>query len=324
MASKKLTNSSLIYVISGKDDYLLGQAAQTLLDQVIAPEQRPMGLLDGDPDKITITEVFDELRTLPFLSDKRVVVLKAADDFISEHRESLERYFDSPSGPGVLVLTVKSWPSNTKLAKKLATAGRLIEVDSFKPAQLPDFVMTQASSLGKTISRTTAQMLVHFVGDDPGRLSSEVQKLATYVDEAKVIAPDHVEKLIGHNRMFDAFAVINSLMASDAVTAIDKLRAMFSADRDAEYSIVGAFAWQFRRMFSAKAMLAKGANQQQVIGKVRIFYEKENFFRLLSKFSLEQLAKIIQDLAATDYAIKTGQLSAPVAMEELIFKLAAK
>jgi len=324
MASKKLTNAALIYVITGKDDYLLGQATQTLLDQVIAPEQRPMGLLDGDPDKITITEVFDELRTLPFLSDKRVVVLKAADDFISEHRESLERYFDSPSGPGVLVLTVKSWPSNTKLAKKLTTAGRLIEVDSFKPAQLPDFVMTQASSLGKTISRTTAQMLVHFVGDDPGRLSSEVQKLATYVDEAKVIAPDHVEKLIGHNRMFDAFAVINSLMASDAVTAIDKLRAMFAADRDAEYSIVGAFAWQFRRMFSAKAMLAKGANQQQVIGKVRIFYEKENFFRLLSKFSLEQLAKIIQDLAATDYAIKTGQLSAPVAMEELIFKLAAK
>jgi len=315
------TDVKLIYVIAGKDDFLLGRASGQLLDSLIDHEDRAMGLFDADPDKTPLAEVLDELRTMPFLSSRRVVMIKGADDFVSENRESLEKYFETPSGPGILILTVRSWPSNTKLAKKLPTAGELIEVDAFKTSQLPDFVIAQAASLGKIISRPAAQILVQLVGDDAGRLASEVDKLSTYVNDAKTITPAHIEELIGRNRMFDAFAVLESLVSGDPVSAIDKLRAMFAADRDSEYTIVGAFAWQIRRMFQAKALMAKGERADQVGAKLKIWYQKENFFRMVGRYSLDQFGKMLQELASIDHSIKTGQMSAPVAMEQLIYKL---
>ena len=77
-----------------------------------------MSLYQPDCTKVELSEVLDELRTLPFLAEKRVVVLKDADKFVSEHRAALENYFDEPSKTGVLILTVEKWMKTTKLAKK--------------------------------------------------------------------------------------------------------------------------------------------------------------------------------------------------------------
>jgi DNA polymerase III delta subunit len=118
----------LIYVIAGKEDSLVGVQYQELLDELLEPSQRATGLFSPDPAVATITEVLDELRTAPFLTDKRVVALKQADDFISQNRTWFEKYFDNPCLTGRLILTVRNWDSRTKLAKKLQSVGKLIHV----------------------------------------------------------------------------------------------------------------------------------------------------------------------------------------------------
>jgi len=312
-----------IYVIAGKDDFLLGRQCQPLLDKLIDPAQRQTDLFDADPDRVTITEVLDELRTLSFFTGRRVVLIKNADDFISDNREQLERYFDNPSGPGILVLTVKSWPKTTKLAKKLDGVGELISVAEFKKYELPQFAMTHAATYGKTMSKATAELLVELVGDEPGRLASEVDKLALFADAQKMITTAHVESLIGHNRLYNAFAVIDAMTAGDIAAAIERLRMMFAADKSAEYTVVGAFAFQFRRMFSAKAMLDKGVKQFQVAKDLRIWGDTDGFFRQLSKMTLAQTGSLLQELANVDYSIKTGHSTAPVAMEQLVIRVAS-
>ncbi len=107
-----------------------------IIDGLVPPEERDTGLLVVDADKAVIGEIFDELRTLPFLTKRRIVALRNADKFISANRESLERYFESPSPTGILVMTVSSWPSNTRLAKKLPGIGTLVEVKSPKSEEL--------------------------------------------------------------------------------------------------------------------------------------------------------------------------------------------
>ena len=108
--------SERIYVIAGKDEALVSSMCQELLDDLLEPEQRMTGLLSVDGDRAEISDVFDELRTAPFLTDKRVVAIRGADGFVSAHRDALERYFDKPCSTGVLVLTLSSWDSRTRLA----------------------------------------------------------------------------------------------------------------------------------------------------------------------------------------------------------------
>jgi len=98
---------------------------------------------------------------------------------------------------------------------------------------------------------------------------------------------------------------------------------MFEADKSAEYTVVGAFAYHIRKMFNAKILLDKGVHQNQIEKRLRIWGNTNAFFQHLRQISLKQIGKYLQQLGETDYAIKTGQTQAKVAMEQLVLKLTA-
>jgi len=314
----------LIYVIAGKEDSLVNAHAADLLDKLLEPSQRVTGLFDAESASATASEVLDELRTAPFLTDKRVVLIRAADDFVSNNRELLEKYFDNPCPTGRLVLTMKNWDSRTKLARKLPKVGELISIAQPKTWELPQrLVQYAADAHNKRLDRYAAGLLVELIGDELTRLYSEVDKLALFTSSEKLITSKHIESLIGHNRIFGAFAVIDAVIARNAGQAVGRLRAMFAEDKSTEYTIVGAFAYQLRRMFNARAMMAKGAQQGEIIKRCQIWGNKEGFFSLVRKMSLEQIGRYLQRLAETDYAIKTGRTKAPVAMEQFLLELSS-
>ena len=289
------------------------------------PSQRATGLFDAGAASVSASDVLDELRTAPFLTDKRVVLIRKADDFISNNRPLLEKYFDNPCPTGQLILTVNTWDARTKLAKKLVKAGELMSVTQPKRWELPRRLIKYANDAhDKKLGKDAAELLIELTGDELIRLYSEIDKLALFADNEKFITYKHIESLIGHNRLFNAFAVIDAIIAGDAGTAVERLRGMFAGDKSAEYKVVGAFAFHFRRMFGAKALLEKGVQRKEIEGKLRIWGNKDGFFAQLRKMSLKQIGKYLQQLAETDYAIKTGQAKAKVAMEQLVLRLAGR
>lgn len=312
-----------IYVISGKNAYLQSSRFEFVIDSLLTSEERAMCLYQVAGKDANITDVLDELRTLPFLAERRVVAIRDADKFISENRPVLEKYFEKPSPSGVLVLVVQTWLKTTRLAKMLAKVGHLIAVEEMKPSQLPQYAASYAKEqYAKGFERGANQLLVELAGDNPGRIASEIDKLAVYVGEAKSISADDIEKLIGHNRMFNVFAVIDAITAGNAGVAVERLRKMFATDKDSRFTSVGAFAFQFRRMFNAKALLNDGMNAYQVAGKLRIWGNKDAFFKQLRGLSLERIAGFISEVARIDHAIKTGQKTPEAALEMLVMKMA--
>jgi len=323
-AIKSEKATELIYVIAGKEETLVNAQCSRLLDEIIDPQQRVTGLFSVDGDKAVVSEVLDELRTLPFLADKRVVVVRDADDFVSNNRDLLEKYFDNPCPTGILILTVSTWPNKTHLAKKLTQAGKLIGVIQPKQQELPAYCINYARDAhDKKLDRDAAALLVELAGDDLTRLYSEVDKLALFTDADKTITTGHIESLIGHNRLFDAFEVIDACLAGNAGAAIERLRKMFAEDKSAEYSAVGAFAYHFRRLFNVKKMLQEGLNEYQISKKLWLGYNKDSQFALLRRLTLKQIGDQLKQLAEIDFAIKTGRAQPKIAIEQFVLRLAA-
>jgi DNA polymerase-3 subunit delta len=314
----------LIYVIAGKEEPLVNAQCRELLDKLLEPSQRATGLFDADPADASASDVLDELRTVPFLTDKRVVLIKGADKFVSENRELLEKYFDNPCPTGRLILTVRTWDARTKLAKKLTRVGKLLNITPPTRRELPQRLIKYTHDAhDKKLSWDAAALLIELTGDELTRLYSEIDKLALFADAEKVIKPKHIEALIGHNRLFNAFTVIDAMIAGNPGRAVERLRGMFEQDKSTEFSVVGAFSYHFRRMFNAKVMLNKGVRADEVGKRFKIWSHKDKFFAQLRQMSLKQIGEYLQQLAETDYAIKTGQTKAPVAMEQLILQLSA-
>jgi DNA polymerase III subunit delta len=343
---KTKAKQSLVYVISGDDPSLVNAEYTKIIDQLVLPEEKDAGLLVVDADKAVIAEILDELRTLPFFTKRKIVALRNADKFISakgdedeeneqtkqdshnapagaSNREILERYFDAPCPTGILVITVSKWPSNTRLAKKLPGIGTLVEVKSPKGEELTRRLIDYARDAhSKGLDYRTVGLLIELAGDNLTRLYTEIDKLATYAAAEKAITTAHVESLIGRNREFDAFEVIESCLQRKTGPAIERLRKMFAEDKSAEYTTIGAFAFHIRRMFTAKKLLMDGLSQYEVAGKARIFYNKEAQFAQIKRLTLRQIGDQIQRLAETDYAIKRGQAQPRIAIEQFVLQLA--
>ena len=333
-----------VFVIAGDNPSLVNSKYVELIEQLIPHEERDMGLLALDADKAIIGEVMDELCTLPFLTKKRVVALRNADKFISGHgeeeeqnkqdkkdkhggatnREILEKYFDKPCPTGVLVMTVSSWPGNTKLAKKLPKIGTLIAVESPKSPEVKRLLIAYAQDThNKRIEYGAAELLVELSGEDITRLYTEVDKLATYATDEKTITIAHVEAIVGRNRLFDAFKVIDACLQQNAAEAVERLRKMFADDKSAEYTTLGAFAYHFRRMFAAKKMLMEKIPQRDIVNKLRMFYNQEEQFGQLRRLTIKQIGDQMLQLAETDYAIKRGQVQPRIAMEQLVLRISS-
>ena len=343
---KTQQKNTLVYVIAGKDPSLVNAEYTKIIDELVPSDQRDTGLLVVDADKAVITEILDELRTLPFFTKRKVVALRNADKFLSTHgqeeeekeqdqqntpgttaglsnRELLERYFDNPSPAGILVMTVSTWQSNTRLAKKLPAIGTLVEVKSPTGTDLIHRLIDYArEAQGKTIDYRTAALLVELAGEDLTRLYTEIDKLATYAANEKTITTAHVESLIGRNREFDAFEVIDSCLQHKTGPAIERLRKMFAEDKSAEYTAIGAFAFHIRRMFTAKKLLMEGRPQGSIEGQLRIWNNKESLFAQIRRLSLKQIGDQLCQLAQTDYAIKRGLAQPRIAIEQFVLHLA--
>jgi DNA polymerase-3 subunit delta len=317
-------SNELIYVIAGKDESLVGARCRELLDGLLEPSQRATGFLDAEAGSIPASEVLDELRTAPFLTDKRVVLVRNADAFVTYNRPLLEKYFDKPCPTGRLILVTRTWDARTKLAKKLPNVGKLVKVAQPSRRELPQRLIAYAKdAYDKKLGLPTATLLIELTGDELTRLYSEIDKLALFADAEKVITQRHVESLIGHNRLFNAFAVIEAVVAGNAGQAVERLRGMFAKDKSTEYTVVGAFAFHFRRMFNAKVLLDKGTRRREIENRLRIWGNQDGFFAQVRQMSLEQIGRYIRQLAETDYEIKTGRAKAPVAMEQLVLRMAA-
>ena len=314
-----------IYVVFGQDRRRVWDKSEEVLEEALAGCERQVSQSSYDGDEASLAEVLDGLRTLPFLSPRRVVLVKDADKFISEHRQSLEKYLEEPCPTGVLVLVARSFPANTRLAKRARQIGQVYNCEQIKPRALAEFIGKYALEKHQVrLPKEAAELLIELAGEDTGLLYGEIDKLATYMADPEKMRTEitraDVEELVGHNRQYNVFNVIDARTGGDAGEALKRLDYMLGQDRNAQYQAVGAFAWHFRRLYQARLLSGQGVGDQEIARRLRIWPRPEQFMRQVKRFSIEELAGCLGSLMRIDLASKSGWGTVRTGLEKMIIQ----
>src|SRR5262249_35225875 len=121
-----------VYAIFGDDSYFIREA-ETAVARIVFPEGEGDAAISRFPGaQASLADVRDELFMLPFFSRRRLVIVEAADPFMSRHRKDLEAYVEVPSASGVLILQAKQWLATTNLAKLVEKRGLAIECTTLR------------------------------------------------------------------------------------------------------------------------------------------------------------------------------------------------
>lgn len=228
-SSAKVIESTLIAVY-GDDSFLRREALKALIRGLLGANDDELAITSFAGDRVSLADVLDELRTLPFLVKRRVVIVEDADPFVTAHRRELEALADGPKTPGSLILSVKTWPSNTKLAKAFAKTGLAVECKAPDERELPGWLIQTAKTRDSvTLREDAAKLLVELVGPEIGLLASEVEKLAVYVGDRKTIERADVAKMVGAGRVETIWRALDAATTGKAGEALEDFDRLMSS-----------------------------------------------------------------------------------------------
>ncbi len=249
-----------ICVVYGDEMFLKRQVLEYLQTTILAGDDSEFALSTFNGDDIEQPrQVFDELATVAlFGGGQRVVLINDADTFVSRNRAALEDYVAHPRSTGVLILEVKTWPSNTKLFKAVADTG--LQVDCKTPAgvELSKWMRIQSEKqYGARLDPAAADRLFEIVGPEMGRLDQELLKLsvlANCADEgagkSTTITPDLVDNHVGGWQVKKAWDMIDLALAGDAAHALLEYDRLVSSGEE-PIALLSMMAASMRRMGAA-------------------------------------------------------------------------
>jgi DNA polymerase-3 subunit delta len=310
-----------VYVVSGQEAFLKHQAIEDVTARVLGDADRGLALseYDGSAAATNLASVLDDLRTLPFLSECRLVIVREADPFITRYRAELETYAESPSPTGVLLMECKSLPSNTRLYKRVQACGEVIRCDAPKRAAIEPWLMQRSQeAYGVRLDRRAAGLLRELCGEDLGLLDGELQKLALYVGKRQQVTQADVEALVGQHREEQVWGILSALASGDESSALGLWEEVWQTDRAAPARAIGGIAFTVRRLLAARIAQENGASMQELGRTLMIWNDDARLRRELAAFSVGQIEEMLCRLCEADVAAKTGGLSVRSSIEAFI------
>jgi DNA polymerase-3 subunit delta len=314
-----------VYVLHGDEHFLKRHVLDAIRKLVLGEDDDGFGYTSFAGDKTTFAEVHAELSTLPFFGSKRLVVVNAADPFITKARDKLEDYAKEPSKTGVLVLEVASFPATTRLAKMLGEGG--INCKAPTSRALTDWcVRWCASQHGKQLAPQAAALLVNLVGADMGMLDQELTKVALYVgDRSTRIEAKDVDKLVGASREEETWQIFDMIGAGKTAEALAHLDRLLTQGEE-PLKLLGAFSWQLRRLAQVGRLCTHNHSLGQAMDRAGVQpFARKGVEQQLRYLGRNRLNHIYDWLLQVDMGIKgSSQLPPRTLLERLVVLLARK
>lgn len=331
MARSQGSTPRPLAVIFGESEYLRAQRTAQVLDKLLPPEvDRGVALAEYDGTRSeeqggpTLAAVFDDLNTLPFLADRRVVVIRDADRFVTAARDKLETYLQKPSPTAVLVLVCRTFQKTTRLYKAAAALGcEMIECGRVSAAQVERMAVQQAEALGVALDADVARQLVQQVGANPGLIATEVEKLCLYVVDRKAISRSDIEVLVDSNREEQIFGAMDTAAQGRSAEALMQWQQVLAHEPKAVFMAVAGMASKARSWLAGHRALNDGRSSSEIATQMRCFGRADVAMAILRRIPERKVRRLLAAIADLDTQAKSGARSIETGVERILLATAA-
>jgi len=313
-----------VYVLSSTESYFLDNAVSMVCDKISAGDDGDQVEKDTfDARQGSAQEVVNLASTYPFLSLKRLIIVKNFDQLVKSEQEVYEQYFNDPADFSVLIFTAEKVDARLKITKTAKKLGFLYQFDKLNEYEMPSLIKRVfKSKYNKTIDDEASLLLTELIGINIDGLITELEKLSLYIDDKKNVTAKDVSKMVGYTAVINSFKMIKALSLKDSKNAMSMLLHLVNLDQEPPERLLGALKWQFRRLYSAKIDLENGYPMEQICAKYKLYRgQKSEFQRQLTVFSSKQLSEICNYLYITERKIKSTGLNPNMLLERFFCKI---
>jgi len=318
-------------LLLGDETYLRDSCRAALTDAYVNEAARTWALSRFSAERGELQSALDQAQTLPMLSPQQVVFLEEAEaieEFSDKKREDavkqLEAYLADPASFTILVIEAAHLDQRMRLGKILVDKALVVQVglgdnQDQRNAAAVALAKSLAREQGIEFEKAAAEDLAESVAADLQRLKTEIEKLATYAGDRKIIRREDVALMVISEKAATVWELADFLAARQPKPALEFLERLLR-DGDEPLSILGALAWMYRKLIEANEV----TNTWQAARTLQMPPAKaELAVRNARQISKPRLLAGLGALQRADDRLKSGEKDSRAVMEFLITELTA-
>lgn len=304
----------MITVLTGENSFMIQQEVRRTVDEFVA-EYSGLALERIDGEEADYDKIREALQSLPFLSGKKLVVLRAPSNNVQFVEYAKALITELPESTD-LIITEPKLDKRTayyKFLKKLAGYKEYVKLEGM---QLTKWCITEAASMGGSVNHADATYLISRVGDNQQLLSNELRKL---VNHSPQITKQSIDMLTEHTPQSKIFDLLDAALQGNRSRAIELYREQRSQKVETVL-IITMLGWQLHILAIIKTAGRVDDNTIAREAKLNPYVVKKS--RLIAdRLTLERLKRIINDTLALDVRLKSESIDADEALQNLILSL---
>ncbi len=326
-----------LYLIIGEEPYFRDQALDLL--QVAAQAEEHHDVADGSmPDESSgifqsdvvygdetgASEILGLAEEVSFFTSRRRLFVKWADKLSARDGELLIPYFKSPNVSTTLVFAAPKLDGRTKWVQTLKKQAVVVDCAPLFENQRAGWVTQQARDMGLQLESQALEMLNDQAAEGLYVVMRELEKLAAYLSEGQRAQVEDVELVRGKLPGISVFDWSEAVARGDHARALDIVAKNLETG-EAPLRMLGAFLWQMRRIWKARAMLRAGKDQSQAARQAGIPpFRAREFMQQVQGWEESNLRNAWTVFAQADSALKGGRATQPkLILDDLVIQLCA-
>jgi len=329
----------MFFLLHGDNEFEISERAADFKQKIGDDSMRDLNITVLDGRKITLSEVQHAADAMPFLADKRLVIVEGLLTRLASRKAKGGGEAASPGATqdflNGLLEYLRRLPDTTRLVfaeyqllnprhQLVQLAGQqkgrtVIECKQPSAAELPRWIMDRAKKRGGSIEPAAATRLAALIGGDLRRLDSEINKLLTYVNARRSITAKDVDLLVSEASTSSVFDLVDALGKRDGRRAAHELHHLLVQGEN-PLGLLAMIVRQYRLLILVKEMQGRNLSPDAMakeLGQhpfaIKKINEQARHYR-----DIAQLEAIYRRLLEIETEIKTGQTGDVLALDLLV------
>lgn len=323
----------MIRVICGDDEFAVSNALEARLGAIATPDLREANVTTFDSQGTMLAEVIDTARAVPFMSDRRAIVVKNMLAPLEDRNKKVRGDWsnlgsviakDGIGIPNELIFV--DYAPLRLTSPNLKPLAAVAEVERYalpKRAELDRWIRERAAINGLTLSGRGTARFTALAGDNTRRIDSELRKLALYADGRPLDERD-VELMVPDAHQEVIFKVVDAIVDRKAGDALSGVSSLIQNGETVE-GILFLLSRQLRTLVMASEMMMRGVPRQEISNRLnlRFGWLLDKTVRQVNRSGYQRLLDMHRSVLEVDFATKTGRMDRKLATELVITRLSS-
>lgn len=313
--------NKMMYLVFGEQELLVNKMIDKLAKSELT-EIDDFNLVFFDAYKTPLYEIVNDASTLPFMADKKVIVIKNCYFLTNESPKlefeqsfnELEEYINNENNSVTLIFSVitSKLDDQKALVKKIKENSKIYSLDSINKKDLPRVVKQMFDKHEINITSEALNEFINRCGDDMYLINSEIEKLSCYKKDIDI---KDIRLMISKKLEDNIFEMIDAIFSKK----IDRVFTIYydlRSNNNEPLTLISLIASQVRFLYQVLILKDKGYSETNIANELSCHpYRAKLALEKIYHLNKMDLTSILEELSSLDIKIKSGEIDRFIGFE---------